>query len=127
MILDTVQVLPRRTSAALFAAVAAIPGITVIRNVADAAGGHGIAVQMTFQAPHFVLTRHELIFNRRTYQYIGSQRITVNGRHGHGTLLSASSLVTSRIVNSAPTNYTTWTPRSGKKKPVLTGTPSCGA
>ena len=73
MILDSVQVLPRRTGAALFDALAAIPGITVIRNVADAAGGHGIAIQMTFQAPHFELTRHQLIFNRHTYQYIGSQ------------------------------------------------------
>jgi hypothetical protein len=127
MILDTVQALPRRTGAALFDALAAIPGITVIRNVADAAGGHGIAVQMTFQAPYFGLTRHQLIFNRRTYQYIGSQRITVNASHGHGTLLSASDLVTSRIVNSAPVNYTTWTSRSGKKKPIHTGTPSCGA
>ncbi len=126
MILDTVSVLPRRTGAALFEALASIPGISVIHNASDAAGGHGVAVQMTFQAPHFALTRHELIFNRRTYQYIGSQRITVNASHGRGTILSASSLVTSRIVNSAPTNYTTWPSRSGKK-PVQTGTPSCGA
>src|SRR5260221_4931274 len=126
MLIDTVSLLQRRTGAALFEAVASTLAIGVSNTASDAAGGHGIAVQMTFQAPHFALTRHELIFNRRTYQYIGSQRITVNASHGRGTILSASSLVTSRIVNSAPTNNTTWPSRS-RKKPVQTRTPSCGA
>lgn len=103
MILDSVQVLPPKVGAALFRAAAMIPGITVRKNAANAAGGHGLAVSLSYGpgagTPVF---RHELFFAPQTYRFLGSQRVAVSS----GALVGASWLRSYRIVNSAPTSYT---------------------
>jgi hypothetical protein len=53
--------------AAVFRAVAQIPGVTVSRGVVDAAGRHGIAVIRT-DGPF----RFELIFDAKAHRYLGS-------------------------------------------------------
>lgn len=127
MILITVQVLPPRIGSALFNAAAEIPGITVIDNVKDAAGGYGVAVSMTFRTSHSPRTRYELIFNPRTYRYIGQQFITV-GPGGKEHLFTASEVLHSQVVNSAPTRYTREPAPIGQHgipEVLQTGTPTC--
>jgi hypothetical protein len=106
MILGTVEAPPPKIAAALFGAAAKIPGVTVRRDVTDAAGGHGIAVAMTFTVKPGPRTMYELIFNPRTYRYIGQQQIVMRSAHGPGTLLSATTLINSKVVSAAPTDYT---------------------
>jgi hypothetical protein len=59
--------LPPRSVAALFNALARVPGATVVRNAVDAAGRHGVAVAWTFPSGQ----RDELFFDARTYEYLG--------------------------------------------------------
>ncbi|MBV9092274.1 MAG: CU044_5270 family protein [Streptosporangiaceae bacterium] len=68
--LDFVAVLPPRLGAALFQALARIPGVYLIPHVTDYAGRPGMAVAMTSYGQ-----RQELIFDPNTYQYLGSQTV----------------------------------------------------
>ncbi|MGY0236827.1 CU044_5270 family protein [Longispora urticae] len=60
--------------AALFTAVATIPGVQVVRDVADAAGRLGVAVARTDRG-----TRYELLFDPATYALRGWQQRPVDG------------------------------------------------
>lgn len=62
------------TLAALFEAGKTIRGVTVTRNAVDTAGRRGIAVGQTWRGD-----RHELIFDPRTYRYLG-ERLLVDHR-----------------------------------------------
>jgi hypothetical protein len=69
---DTIResyVSPKALSA-IFTAAAKIPGVTVTKNAVDSAGRSGIAVGQTWQG-----TRHELIFNAKTYQLLGEREV----------------------------------------------------
>lgn len=76
--------------AAMFDAAARIPGVTVIRDVADAAGRHGVAVAQVWQGG-----RAELIFDATTYRYLGERTVAVkdgNGWHKGDVTGSAAQL-----------------------------------
>jgi hypothetical protein len=61
--------------AALLNAAARIPGATVIRDVVDTAGRHGVAIAQTFHGE-----RTELIFDPNSYAYLGERTVlTKNG------------------------------------------------
>src|SRR5262249_30693388 len=62
----TAETLAPRSRAALFRALAWIPGTSVERNVTDAAGRHGVAVRLTADGE-----RSQLIFDGRTYAFLG--------------------------------------------------------
>ncbi|GAA4572572.1 CU044_5270 family protein [Planotetraspora kaengkrachanensis] len=60
-----------RQQAALYGALAYIPGVTVIDDVADAAGRHGQAFGITDSQS----VRSEIIIDSRTYRYLGTRAI----------------------------------------------------
>jgi hypothetical protein len=60
--------------AALLQATAEVDGTTVIRDVVDLAGRHGIAVAQTWRG-----NRTELIFDPKTYEYLGERTVAGNG------------------------------------------------
>jgi hypothetical protein len=105
-ILSAVYVLPPTAGAALFNAAAGIPGVTVLHDVTDAAGGRGIAVAMTGRATAAApaadatlgpLLRYELIFDPHSYRFIGLQEVTADG-----TVHSAQAVISARVADSAP-------------------------
>ncbi|MEU8260461.1 CU044_5270 family protein [Micromonospora sp. NPDC048999] len=88
--------LPPRVLAAAFQAAAGIPGVEVVPNVADAAGRPGVAVA---REDHGI--RHELIFDAKTYRFLGERSIVV-GRfeeQPRGTVRYASAVVRLAVVD----------------------------
>jgi hypothetical protein len=107
-ILGDVPVLPPRFGAALFEAATRIPGVRVIRNVSNGAGGRGIAVTRAFpeaRPDRGAPESSALIFRPLTYQYIGNAI-----RWPDGTVLTGLRVGTfartapaaSRVTNRAP-------------------------
>jgi hypothetical protein len=123
-ILHLLYVLPPRTGAALFRAAAMIPGVTVLPHVTDAAGGQGIGVTMAgTPGPGGPLMSFELIFDPHSYRFIGVQNVSLANGPGQiaGHVNHAETLISTRVVNTAPTHYTR--DRSGPL--VEGGTPTC--
>jgi hypothetical protein len=79
-------------SAALYRAAALIPGVTVVADVTDAIGRHGVAVAFTYQG-----TRMEWIFNRQTVRYLGARHINV----ADGATTSMAAVVQRAFVDHA--------------------------
>jgi hypothetical protein len=67
-ILDDDKLIPAKTTAALYRALAKISGVTVAHGVRDFAGRPGTAVARTEQG-----TRIEIILDRKTYRYLGTR------------------------------------------------------
>jgi hypothetical protein len=107
-ILNSLYVLPRRPGAALFRAASMIPGVTVLPQVTDAAGGRGIGVAITGLLGRAGPFRFELIFDPRTYRFIGLQNVSLTSGTGQvaGRVNHAETVVSTRVVNTAPTRYT---------------------
>jgi hypothetical protein len=63
---------PPEQAAALFRAVARIPGVKVVENVVDAAGRRGVAI--TRDDPDNP-TRDEWIFDAKTYEFLGERSV----------------------------------------------------
>lgn len=123
-ILESLYVLPPRPGASLFLAAAMIPGVTVLQQVTDAAGGRGIAVAKSgLLAGPGETVRFELIFDPHTYRFIGSQIVAL--RRGPyqdpGRAMGAERVVSSRVVDRAPADYT----KIGSTLMVEGGVPSC--
>jgi hypothetical protein len=76
--------------AALYRLVGSTPGTTVVRRVTDVAGRPGVGVQWDYQGLATVL-----IFDARTYQFLGA-----TGQNGDGTD-SGMALLQAGIVNQA--------------------------
>jgi hypothetical protein len=97
--LDFVAVLPPPLGAAIFQALARIPGVYLIPHVTDYAGRPGMAVAMTIDGQ-----RNELIFDPGTYQYLGSQTVLTQSVPGlpAGTVVQAIALLKTAVVNTAP-------------------------
>ncbi|WP_128379743.1 CU044_5270 family protein [Streptomyces cavernae] len=73
-------VMPPANAAALYKAVARIPGVTEIADAVDAAGRHGIGITREDAAS---ATRDEWIFDRKSLAYLGSRSyITKDKRKG---------------------------------------------
>jgi hypothetical protein len=99
-ILGNNMVVPPRFGHALLRAAARIPGVSLLHNVADAAGRRGIAVARTASG----VLRTELIFAPGSYRFIGVQDVLLKAGHGlpAGTVWAASALVRAKAVDRAP-------------------------
>jgi hypothetical protein len=100
-------VVPPKLGAAIFRAAATLPGIRVLPNAVDAAGGRGIAVAMAIGAkrgqPPWLL--QELIFDPVSYRFIGSQTVVANQdrlKVPAGTVFRALAVLRTAITNTAP-------------------------
>lgn len=63
-------VMPPENAAALYKAVAKLPGVVEVPDAVDAAGRHGIGITVTESA---WATREEWIFDKKTFTYLGSR------------------------------------------------------
>ena len=99
-ILGNVEVMPPGLDKVLFTTATTIKGAVVMRSVTDAAGGRGIAVARNESKA----LRTELIFAPGSYRFLGVQEVLTKRllRLRSGTVLAASALIGSNIVNSAP-------------------------
>jgi hypothetical protein len=84
--------------AALFAAVAQIPGVSVAHHALNAAGQRGVAVQQTYRG-----ISAQLIFNPRTYAFIGERQVAIGASSGLrvGTVLDSTAILRVAVVNQA--------------------------
>jgi hypothetical protein len=84
--------------AALFAAAAQIPGVSVAEHAVDAAGQQGVAVQQTYHG-----ISEQLIFNPRTYAFIGERQVAVSASPGLsvGTVLDSTAILRLAVVDRA--------------------------
>jgi hypothetical protein len=112
------QYLPPKVRAALFEVIGSLPGATLDRNATDAVGRAGVAISV----PDGLGGRNEMIFDRRTYQYLGSRSIAgppadgklitpfpgatpyrvPKGRPTAGTVSYASALLTVDVADHPP-------------------------
>jgi hypothetical protein len=84
--------------AALFAAAAQLPGVSVVPRAVNAAGQRGIAVQQRFRG-----ISQQLIFNPRTYAFIGERQVAVSAASGlrAGTILDSTAILRLAVVDRA--------------------------
>jgi hypothetical protein len=84
--------------AALFAAVAQIPGVSVADHAVNAAGQQGVAVQQTYNG-----ISEQLIFNPRTYAFIGVRQVAVSASSGLsvGTVLDSTAILRLAVADQA--------------------------
>jgi hypothetical protein len=84
--------------AAIFRAVAHIPGVTVVHGAVSANGRRGIAVQRIYRG-----VSDQLIFDPATYTVIGEREVVVGPGTGVkvGTIMDLTTIITTRIVHSA--------------------------
>jgi hypothetical protein len=94
------SIVPPEQGAALFRAVARIPGVTVIEDAVDAAGRHGVAIAREDPTNP---TRDEWIFDRKTFQFLGERRVVTEegGDAEVGTVLSNTAVLRRAIVDEA--------------------------
>lgn len=89
---------PPRVGAALYRAAAKIPGVTVVRTAADAAGREGVAVARTAHG-----RQTQWIFDRTAYAFLGERTVlTEAGEAGPaGTVVGTSAILTRAAVDRA--------------------------
>ncbi|WP_131738141.1 CU044_5270 family protein [Actinomadura roseirufa] len=75
------SVLPPKLRAALYGALAAIPGVRLDKDVTDAAGRHGVALYRIDEG----YLRTDVIIDPATYAYLGHRAIAVNDHASTGT------------------------------------------
>ncbi|MFE0174381.1 CU044_5270 family protein [Streptomyces sp. NPDC059002] len=92
------QIAPPKISAALYRAGAKIPGVVVVDHAKDAAGRAGIALARTDEQTG---ERTEWIFDKKTYEYLGSRGVQVKEVDGvkPGTVVERTAILDRRIVN----------------------------
>ncbi|GAA4131277.1 CU044_5270 family protein [Actinomadura keratinilytica] len=92
--------MPAAQRAALFRAAAAIPGVTTIDDAVDAAGRKGIAAAKVIGG-----SRHEYIFDRRTYRYLGEREVVTDAAKAEapvGSVLTSTALLKVSVADRAP-------------------------
>ncbi|MEU9848206.1 CU044_5270 family protein [Streptomyces sp. NPDC047985] len=89
---------PPAVEAALYRAAARIPGVTVVRTVADAAGREGVAVARTAYG-----RQTQWIFDRTTYAFLGERTVLAEaGDAGPaGTVVGTSAVLVRAAVDRA--------------------------
>ncbi len=80
--------------ATVFRAASLIPDVTVVQNVVDLDGRHGVAVALADPRSHGAV-RQELIFDPTTYAYRGYQELSV----ATGKVLEGEARLTNRVVD----------------------------
>ena len=94
--------LPAAQRAALFRAAAAIPGVITVDNAVDAVGRTGIAAA---RVDPVVGERHEYIFDRKTYMYLGERSVVTDAAQAGapvGSVLTSSAQLKVSIADHAP-------------------------
>jgi hypothetical protein len=96
------NLVPPDVAAALYRAVAKLPGVTVVQDVRDALGRGGVAVGRT---PEEGRERTEWIFDEKTLEYLGERRVWTEPkgsarRDGNGKCppIEPGTVVTSRAI-----------------------------
>jgi hypothetical protein len=94
----TEAIVPPELTAAVIRATARIPGVVVVHDAVDDAGGHGEAL-----APAFDGERTELISGKNTRAYLGERSYLVkNTTAGKaGTLTAGAAVLARAVVDSA--------------------------
>jgi hypothetical protein len=93
--------LPPAQRAALFKAAAGIEGVTVMENAQDAAGRVGIAVGR----PGDLGLRNDLIFDPKTYAFLGERGVVVDAEAAKapaGSLITSTAQLKVSVADSAP-------------------------
>jgi hypothetical protein len=90
------EVLPPALGAALYKAVAKIPGVTIVDSSQDAAGREGIAVARQEQG-----ARTEWIFDRKSLEYLGRRKVQIEDTQWlkKGMLLATTAIFESGMVD----------------------------
>ncbi|WP_433248254.1 CU044_5270 family protein [Streptosporangium sp. CA-135522] len=94
--------LPAAQRAALFRAAAAIPGVVSVDHAVDAAGRTGIAAA---RIDPVLGERHEYIFDRETYMYLGERSVVTDADRAEapvGTVLTSSAQLKVSVADHAP-------------------------
>ncbi|ULR52667.1 CU044_5270 family protein [Streptomyces deccanensis] len=95
------QLLPPKVEAALYRAVARIPGLTVYEGSVDAAGRTGVSVGLAGDWPEYRghgPTRHELLFDTRTLAFLAADTVKLDPPADSCDSLDAGDLVSSVAV-----------------------------
>lgn len=94
------SIVPPEQSAALFRAVARIPGVTVVENAEDAAGRHGVAIAR--KDPDNP-SRDEWIFDRESYEFLGERSVATDDYADieEGTVTSDTAVLRRAVVDKA--------------------------
>jgi hypothetical protein len=98
-------IVPPKLGAAIFRAAAMLPGIRLLPDARDAAGGRGIAVAAPLGPRGEPWLLDELIFDPGTYRFIGSQVVvarTIGKQARRGTVFNAMAVLRTAITNTAP-------------------------
>ncbi|MGW1727344.1 CU044_5270 family protein [Streptomyces sp. NPDC002306] len=92
--------LPPKQSAALYRAVARIPGVIVVRGAVDAAGRRGVA--LAHQEPG-LSGREEWIFDQKTHRFLGTRFVYTQdeGTHEKGSIGDSTAVVRRAVVDKA--------------------------
>jgi hypothetical protein len=102
MLIDAMleTVMPAEVRAALYRALAKIPGVTVVQGATDAAGRRGVALARAaaFEGPGSSRwLRLEIILDSHTYRYLGARHIVTRDHVGpRGTWLRKGQVLVSR-------------------------------
>ncbi|MET8753226.1 CU044_5270 family protein [Streptomyces sp. NPDC004667] len=94
------SVMPPQTAAALYKAVAKIPGVIEVPDAVDAAGRHGVGIAREDTS---LSQRTEWIFDKSSLAYLGQRSyLTKDTKQGEaGTLTSLSAVLTRAVVDKA--------------------------
>ncbi|MFI2733506.1 CU044_5270 family protein [Streptomyces sp. NPDC018711] len=93
------QLVPAPTAAALYRAAAKIPGVSVVSHSQDAAGRTGLALARLDEQSG---ERTELIFDRKTFVYLGSRGVQVkpSGDVAPGTVVERTAVLERAVVDA---------------------------
>ncbi|MGW7085992.1 CU044_5270 family protein [Streptomyces sp. NPDC054871] len=93
------SLMPPKQAAALYLAASKIPGVKLIEDAVDAEGRHGIAIAREDDGE-----RQELIFDKKTKQFIGERQVAVEDLptgFEKGTVTGRSAILERTIVDKA--------------------------
>ncbi|MEU4407489.1 CU044_5270 family protein [Streptosporangium sp. NPDC023963] len=94
--------MPSAQRAALFRAAGTIPGVETVDEAEDAAGRKGVAVAMVNK---FGGVRHEYIFDRTTYLYLGERVVVTDAARAgapEGSLITSTAQLKVEVADRAP-------------------------
>ncbi|MET8982742.1 CU044_5270 family protein [Streptomyces sp. NPDC004539] len=100
------SVMPPKTSAALYRAMAKIPGVVLVNDSVDAVGRHGTAVGFVHSDAHGA-SRQEMIFDPKTWKLLGERDVVLKdsrtnpGEVCDGIIKAGSVQATSAILERA--------------------------
>jgi hypothetical protein len=92
------SLVPHRAAALMFRALSQIEGIKVINHATTLAGRNGIGVAAYYPAHG---TRYELIFDPRTYLYIGDSEIALNSTYMPKGTVNGNAVLQIAVVDKA--------------------------